>query len=61
MIIMGPQPENAAPPIDSNVKVIISDRGMRASIRISPPQNGGAAPTMEILLKALNENAIQKF
>jgi len=46
------------PPIDASVKVIFSERALEAYFRISPPFNGGKAPTMEMLEQALAQNRV---
>jgi uncharacterized protein (DUF342 family) len=53
--------ENLGPPINSTVKVIVRDGGMSACLRISPPQNGGATPNMDTLMKILKESAIKNI
>ena len=53
--------ENPGPPIDSTVKVTIVDNGMSARLRITPPQNGGALPAMDSLMKLLKESAVKNI
>lgn len=46
------------PPIDAKVEVSIAEKGLRAYLKIQPPCNGGAAPTLESLNAALANHHI---
>lgn len=50
----------AAPPapVDAKVDVSVTDKGLHAYVKIQPPRNGGAAPTLESLKAALSHHHI---
>lgn len=45
-------------PIDAKIDVAIADKGLRAYLKIHPPSNGGAAPTLESLNATLSNHHI---
>lgn len=51
-------PETVPVPVDSEVTVIIADRGMSAKMQISRPTGGGKPPSRELILAALAQKGI---
>jgi len=45
-------------PVDSVIHISIVDGGLRAYLKIEPPANGGAAPTLQALLVALANQGV---
>lgn len=54
----GPDAVPNEPAVDAVVHVSISNHGLEAYVRIEPPVNGGAAPTLAMLKAALAEGGI---
>jgi uncharacterized protein (DUF342 family) len=52
------QSEASLPPVDAVVSISVSGDRLKAFLSISPPENGGAAPTLESLRIALAEHGV---
>jgi uncharacterized protein (DUF342 family) len=45
-------------PVDAIIHISIAEKGLRAYLKIEPPMNGGAVPTLDTLNAALSANNI---
>lgn len=46
-------PQDVLPPIDAVIRVLVPASQLEAYLNIDPPENGGAAPTLEAMMEAL--------